>query len=100
MRTLGVDDVVVPVRLEDLAVGVEVALVGGEAVGAIENGKKIGQQIDQHSTGRGRAALQAIWTRNDSGDGKCEQERDRHRMWHSFSLCSRCTRLEELERHR
>jgi hypothetical protein len=31
--------------------GGEVTLVGGEAVGAIDNGKKIWQQIDQHSTG-------------------------------------------------
>ena len=58
VRTVGIDDVVVPVRLEDSAVGFEVALVGGEAVGAIENGEKIGQQVDQHSTGKhcGRAA--------------------------------------------
>jgi hypothetical protein len=38
-------------------VGGEVALVGGEAIGAIQDGKKIGQQIDQHSTGaRGSGA--------------------------------------------
>ena len=36
--------------------GVEVALVGGDAVGAIENGKEIRQQVDQHSTERGKAA--------------------------------------------
>jgi hypothetical protein len=32
---------------------VEVTLISGEAIGAIQNSKKIGQQIDQHSTGRG-----------------------------------------------
>jgi hypothetical protein len=36
---------------------VEVAVVGGGSVGAIENGKEVGQQIDQHldqSAGRRR----------------------------------------------
>jgi hypothetical protein len=33
-------------------VGVVVALVGGDAVGAIENGEEIWQQVDQHSTGK------------------------------------------------
>jgi hypothetical protein len=51
MRTVRIDDVVVPVGFEKTAVGVEVALVGGDAVGAIENGKEIRQQVDQHSTG-------------------------------------------------
>jgi hypothetical protein len=30
--------------------GGEVALVRGEAIGAVENSKKIRQQVDQHST--------------------------------------------------
>jgi hypothetical protein len=68
-------------------VGLEVALISGDAVGAIEYSKKIWQQVDQHSTGKrpaGRAARspshvrerrkQAHWTRNDSGDVVVEQE--------------------------
>ena len=43
------DDVVVPVGFEDFSVGGEVTLGGGESVGDIENGEKIGQQVDQHS---------------------------------------------------
>ena len=57
MGSVGIDDVVMPVRLEEAAVGGEVALVGGGAVGAVENSKKIGQQVDQHldqSAGRRR----------------------------------------------
>src|SRR5476651_1220250 len=52
MRAFGVNDVVVPVRLEKMAVGFVVSLVCGDAVGAIENGEKIRQQVDQHSTGK------------------------------------------------
>jgi hypothetical protein len=33
-------------------VGFEVALVGGDAIGAIEYSEKIRQQVDQHSTGK------------------------------------------------
>ncbi len=42
VRTVGIDHIIVPVRLEDLAVTVEVALVGGLSVGAIENGEEVG----------------------------------------------------------
>ena len=49
---VGIDDVVVPVGLEDSAVDFEVALVGGDAIGAIEYSEKIRQQVDQHSTGK------------------------------------------------
>ena len=52
VRTIRIDDVVVPVGLEDSAVGFEVALVGGDAIGAIEYSEKIRQQVDQHSTGK------------------------------------------------
>jgi hypothetical protein len=74
-----IDDVVLPVGLENPSVIVEVALVGGEAVGALENGEKIREQVDQHSTGRGRAAREscdrvARWTRNDSNALVREQE--------------------------
>jgi hypothetical protein len=41
VRTIRIDDVVLPVRLEDLAMCGELALVGGEAIGAIENSEKI-----------------------------------------------------------
>ena len=86
VRTIGVDHVIVPVRLEDVAVGGEVTLISGEAVGAIQNGEKIGQQIDQHSTGaRGSGACRGRWTRNDKCVWKCEQEPAR-REWHIFSL--------------
>ena len=47
-----IDDVVVPVGLEDSAVGFEITLVGGDAIGAIEYSEKIRQQVDQHSTGK------------------------------------------------
>ena len=55
VRALRVDDVVLPVRLEQRAVGVEVAAVGGGAVGARENGEEVGEQIDQHLDRRRRA---------------------------------------------
>src|SRR5437764_2270915 len=32
--------------------GFEVAMIGGDAVGAIEYGEEIWQQVDQHSTGK------------------------------------------------
>ena len=51
MRAFRIDNVVLPVRLEKSAVGLEVTLVGGDAVGAIENSEEIWQQVDQHSTG-------------------------------------------------
>ena len=69
-----------PVRFKETAMSFEVALVGGDAVGAIEYGEKVWQQVDQHSTGSdlretsaepisdGGAELRAHWTRNDSGD--------------------------------
>ena len=47
----GIDDVVLPVRLEETTVGFEVAVIGGDAIGAMEYGEEIGQQVDQHSTG-------------------------------------------------
>jgi hypothetical protein len=52
MGTFGIDDVILPVRLEETAVGFEVAMIGGDAVGATEYGEKIWQQVDQHSTGK------------------------------------------------
>ena len=52
VRAVRVDDVIVPVGLEDSAVGLVVALVSGDAIGAIEYSEKIRQQVDQHSTGK------------------------------------------------
>jgi hypothetical protein len=57
VRTFGIDDVIVPVCLEKTAVRGEVAVVGSGSVSAIENGKEIWQQVDQHldqSAGRRR----------------------------------------------
>lgn len=51
MWPVGIYDVVVPIRLENFAVGLKIALVGGDTVGAIENCKKVWQEVDQHSTG-------------------------------------------------
>ena len=48
VRTLRVDGVVLPVGLEQAAVGGEVAPVGGEAIGAPEDGEEIGEQINEH----------------------------------------------------
>jgi len=48
MRTVGVDHVVVPVRLKQPAVALEEAAVGGDSVRAVENCEEIRQQVDQH----------------------------------------------------
>jgi hypothetical protein len=87
MRTVRIDYVVVPVWLEKTTVGLKVALVGGDAIRAIEYSEKIRQQVDQHSIRRlparergearyanGSAIQVAHWTRNDSGDETSEQE--------------------------
>src|SRR5476649_323878 len=52
MRTSRIYNVVLPVGLENPAMSFEITLVGGDAVGATEYGKKIRQQVDQHSTGK------------------------------------------------
>ncbi len=48
MRAVRVENVVVPVGFEKGAVAVVVALVGGDPVGAVEYGKEIRKQIDEH----------------------------------------------------
>ncbi len=58
VRAVGVNDVIVPVGLEDSAVGFVVALVGGDAIRAIKYSEKIRQQVDQHSTGKRPAGNQ------------------------------------------
>ena len=77
VRAVGVDDVVVPVRLEEEAVRCEVAIVRCGSVGAIENGKKVRQQVDQHldqSAGRRRggtmdAEMIVVARRRNKTDG-------------------------------
>jgi hypothetical protein len=51
MRTFRVDDVVVPVCLQQSPVGGVVSLVGGYPVGALQDCEEIGQQVDEHVPG-------------------------------------------------
>jgi hypothetical protein len=44
-----IHDVVVPIWLEETTMGLKVAMVGGDAIGVIEDCEKIRQQVDQHS---------------------------------------------------
>src|SRR3712207_8252015 len=58
VRAVGVDDVVVPVRGEERPVLLEVPAVRREAGGrgaAPEHAQEVGQQVDQHGRGGGRA---------------------------------------------
>lgn len=48
VRSFGIEHVVDPVRLEDPAVRFVVLEVGGDAISAVEDGEKVGNQIDQH----------------------------------------------------
>ena len=48
VRTGGLDDVVVPVRLEQRTMRFEVPVVCGGRVRALQYREKIGQQVDQH----------------------------------------------------
>jgi hypothetical protein len=52
MWTFRVDDVIVPVCLQQPPVGGVVALVGCDPVGALENGEEIREQVDQHDRRR------------------------------------------------
>ena len=45
---VGVDDVVLPIRRKEAFMGVEVALVSGGRVGALQSSEEIRQQIDEH----------------------------------------------------
>ncbi len=72
VRAVGVDDVVVPVRGEQRPVRLEVALVGGDAILALENGEEIGQQVDQHlrrQEGHGRQKIDVASEANKSARG-------------------------------
>ena len=48
VRSLGVQDVVCPVRLENSAVRFEVAQVSSDAISAVYDSKEIWKQVDQH----------------------------------------------------
>jgi hypothetical protein len=48
MRTVGLDDVIGPVRFEETTVVVEVAEICRDAIGAVQDCEEIGQQVDQH----------------------------------------------------
>jgi hypothetical protein len=41
MRTVRVEDVVVPIGFEETTVGFKVSMIGSDAISAIENGKKV-----------------------------------------------------------
>ena len=49
LRAVGIQHVVVPVRVENRPVGVAVPLVGGRRIGGIEHGEEIREKIDQHA---------------------------------------------------
>jgi hypothetical protein len=51
MRTIRVDDVVVPVGLQQPPMGSVVPLVSSDPIGALENCEKIREQIDEHIGG-------------------------------------------------
>ena len=48
VRTVRVENVIRPVRLKNISVGVEVAVVGSDPIGAVKNCEEIRQQINQH----------------------------------------------------
>jgi hypothetical protein len=59
MRPIGVDDVVMPVGLQQAPVGVEVPLVSGDPVDALENREEIREQVDEHGRRAGGYPLGA-----------------------------------------
>jgi hypothetical protein len=69
MWTFGVDDVVMPIGLQQPPVGSVVALVGSDPVSALEDCEKIREQIDEHvlrAAGSGqRAAGDNRWAPRD-----------------------------------
>jgi hypothetical protein len=61
MRTVRVEDVVVPVGLEERTVSIEVAKIGSNPIRAVQNREEIRNQIDEHQQpGRG-------WRRESDG---------------------------------
>ena len=56
VRAVRIDDVVVPVGLQEPPVVLEVAAVCGVSVRAVENCEEIRQQVDQHSIDRSPTA--------------------------------------------
>jgi len=43
-----IENVICPVCLKDISVGVEVAVIGRDAIGAVKNCEEIRQQVNQH----------------------------------------------------
>ena len=48
MRAVGIENVIRPVGLENVAVVVEVAKICRDAIGAVKNCEEIRQQVNQH----------------------------------------------------
>lgn len=57
MRSIWVEDIVVPIGFKEGTVAVVVTLVGGDPVGAVEYCKEIWKEIDEHQQKGARAAL-------------------------------------------
>jgi hypothetical protein len=62
MRSFWVENVIRPIRMEDISVIVEVAVISRDAISAVENCEEIRQQVDEHQQpdrrwGRKRSAL-------------------------------------------
>jgi len=87
----------------------EVAVIGGGSVGAIENGKKVWQQVDQHldqSAGRRRGGtmnaemIVALRRSNKSGEATLvrEQRASRERRAIGLRKRSSCTRNPSLRK--
>ena len=57
VRCVRIEDVVVPVRRQPVAVGFVVAMICGDSVSAVQDCKEVRQQIDEHQRqGRGGPA--------------------------------------------
>jgi hypothetical protein len=62
MRSFRVKNVIRPVRVKNISVVVEVAVISRDAISAVENCEEVGQQVDEHQQpdrrwGRKRSAL-------------------------------------------
>jgi len=48
VRAVRIENVIRPVRLENISVSIEVAVIGSDPIGAVKNCEEIRQQINQH----------------------------------------------------